>query len=278
MILTKELCGDYVLTVTGTVDIQLTDVVTGDVLVDTSITDEYTFSVDDGIYTIDVSGEGTVYFIENCSLFRCQEKLITYLLCIDCNGEYALQYKDTLNQIVMLLDNVMLLLSPTWANKFYGYSPEQIEDMQDSSDLSDIWNTLQDLGDTCGCTDTDQYDRVYPYIFYDTDLVDGSGLLSDVVDFLVAGQNKLFDFLKNGYSYELYGYSDNTYIKRMNMVHYLLLWMIMYHIDQRNDLALGEVYTDEEYRESYSIECIIHTFRCEGINVKPMIQAFGLYS
>lgn len=275
MILKKELCGDYILTVTGTVDLVLTNEVTEEVITTTSITDEYSFTVEDGIYSIETD-EGTLFFIENCTLFQCVEKMILSLLCDDCNGEHAQDYRYELNQFMWILDDILLLLAPTWINTLYGYSPEEIEDKQDSIELSQVWDKILLLTEECGCTDTSGTDRVYPFIFYDSDLVADSDLLTMIGGFLAAGQNKLYDFLKSGYSNEIYGNSDNTYVNRMNMIHYLMLWMIMFYVDRRNDIALEDVYTDVEYEESYDLKCIEGVFKCEDINVRPMIAAFQI--
>jgi hypothetical protein len=282
MILKKEICGDYTLEVDVPCTITLTDKVTDVVSATASVEDNYSFTIDDGIFTLvvdDGNDEHTYVIIEGCGIFDCVHKLIDELLCNSCDGtnvEMEWKYREHLNEFLSVLDEILLLTLPGWNDIMFGFAPADLAKKQASVDLRLAWERLEDFGVSCGCTTTVPTGGIAPYIISTDDIAAGGALLICIRDFLLAGQNELSTLLKTGYAYEVYGNNDSTQVMRLNMLHYLLFWMILYYMDSRNDVAWGEIYTDEEYSEEYNLDCIMATFRCENLNVRGMIQAFGL--
>lgn len=84
-------------------------------------------------------------------------------------------------------------------------------------------------------------------------------------------------FIKLGYGKEIMGtlgYQD--VFNKLNLFHYLAVYLFFINEDITNNVANGVTYTTEEYVEMYKLDCIRKGLSCTGCNPDNALSAFSL--
>lgn len=97
-------------------------------------------------------------------------------------------------------------------------------------------------------------------------------------------QKKLMSFFNDFIAKMLFGYEDvsQNIANKINNIHYMFGYLYMIRMEMDNEIGLynsgyySSISTIAEYAEKYSLECIRKTMACQGIDMMPLYEVFGL--
>jgi len=97
-------------------------------------------------------------------------------------------------------------------------------------------------------------------------------------------QKKLLAFFNEFIAKMIFGYEEvsQELANKINNIHYMFGYLYMIRMMMDNEIGLynsgyyDSIKTVKEYAEEYNLECIRKTMACQGVDMLPLYEVFGL--